>query len=356
MFFDTVPMAMRNFLDFNNLPMYREIFAMCQLGVLITNATLHDPAFQTLLHTESEFDIVLVETFMTEALLGLGHHFKAPVIAVTTFGINKFSSDLVAAPESPSYIPNLYIGYTDRMNFAQRLSNWVRYTLEEIFDVIVFQPAQQKLLQLYPDKDMPSIRELKRNVSLLLVNTHTTLGFPRPYPPNAIDVGGLHIDRDKTSLPENLRQFLDDAKDGAIYLSLGTNLHFSLMAEEKREAILNSFTSFPRMRLLIKSDINLTVPSHNAGNVLVDSWFPQEAVLNHPNIHLFVTHGGLLSTMESVYFGKPVVGIPVFADQHMNMNLAAHKGYGEAVPYQDLNEELIKGTIEKVLLNPRYIF
>lgn len=56
---------------------------------------------------------------------------------------------------------------------------------------------------------------------------------------------------------------------------------------------------------------------------------------------------------ESVHFGKPVVGIPFFFDQHLNMYLAEQKKFGISVPIETLNAENIATAVKKVLEIPR---
>lgn len=60
-----------------------------------------------------------------------------------------------------------------------------------------------------------------------------------------------------------------------------------------------------------------------------------------------------MSTIESVYHGVPVVGIPVFADQHMNMATAVANGYGIEVPFKTLTEESLSAAIDEILHNPK---
>lgn len=64
---------------------------------------------------------------------------------------------------------------------------------------------------------------------------------------------------------------------------------------------------------------------------------------------------GLLSTTEAVYFGVPVVGIPVFFDQSLNMKMAQEKGYGINVPYEVLCEKRLKSAIRQMLTNSRFL-
>ena len=61
---------------------------------------------------------------------------------------------------------------------------------------------------------------MEKNVSLMLLNSHTPLTTTRPTSDAMIAVGGMHIYPPKP-LPADIQKFLDDAKDGVIYFSLG---------------------------------------------------------------------------------------------------------------------------------------
>ncbi|KRT83008.1 Glycosyltransferase, partial [Oryctes borbonicus] len=88
--------------------------------------------------------------------------------------------------------------------------------------------------------------------------------------------------------------------------------------------------------------------------VIIRKWFPQSDLLAHPNIKLFITHGGQLSTIESLYRGVPIIGIPVLGDQKLNMANAANRGYGVLIDFPDLSEETLTKALEEALNNPIY--
>lgn len=77
--------------------------------------------------------------------------------------------------------------------------------------------------------------------------------------------------------------------------------------------------------------------------------------LAHPNVKLFITHGGLLSTFETIYHGIPIVAIPIFGDQKMNTAKAVKQGYATVVPFQKLTEDSLEKAIKEVLSNPRWV-
>lgn len=75
----------------------------------------------------------------------------------------------------------------------------------------------------------------------------------------------------------------------------------------------------------------------------------------HRNVKLFITHGGVLSTIEALHRGVPVVGIPVFGDQRLNMVNAVNRGQGVMIPYGELTGEKLSNALDEVLNNPKYV-
>jgi len=74
---------------------------------------------------------------------------------------------------------------------------------------------------------------------------------------------------------------------------------------------------------------------------------PQTKVL--PLVDLVITHGGNNSVTETFSFGKPMIVLPLFADQYDNAQRIQEKGFGLRLePYLCSEEELLT-SIEKLL-------
>ncbi|KAJ9601561.1 hypothetical protein L9F63_000304, partial [Diploptera punctata] len=132
---------------------------------------------------------------------------------------------------------------------------------------------------------------------------------------------------------------------------MGSNLQSKDMPDKKREAFLNAFSKL-KQNVLWKWEAD-TLPGQPK-NVRLGKWLPQNDILAHPNVRMFITHGGLLSTQEAVTRGVPVVNIPVFADQYLNANRAVLAGYGARLDFTNITEEYLLQTINQVLNNPLY--
>lgn len=288
------------------------------------------------------YDLVIVEIFVSEALIGLGQHFGAPVIAVSTFGANKWTADLVGTPSPMSYVAHAFSTFSDRMTLAERVVNTLLTALETVLINVLNYPYQRIAYNAaFPDARL-TYDEAVANVSLVLLNSHFSINGPRPYVPNMIEVGGLHVRRDIKPLPQRLQRFLDDAPDGVVYFSLGSFVRSAYMSEQHRQTFVRVFGSL-RQRVVWKFESDDL--SDRPDNVLIDKWLPQNDILAHPNVRLFITHGGLLSTTEAVYHGVPVVGMPLFGDQMRNVQGAVKAGWGVQLNYANVTEASLRWAL-----------
>nr|XP_019531368.2 UDP-glucuronosyltransferase 2C1-like [Aedes albopictus]XP_019537577.2 UDP-glucuronosyltransferase 2C1-like [Aedes albopictus] len=317
-----------------------------------SNSTLSSPAVKKLLQSNQKFDLVILEIFLDHALLGFAEHFGCPVIGTTTHGVLEWINSLVGTPQPLSYVPHVHIGFSNPMNFWQRLANVLFTAIDETLLSVLVHPEQDRLYREAFPNAKRSLAEMKRNaVSLILVNNHFSLSYPRPYVPNMIEIGGFHVNRKVNQLPENIRSFIENSTNGVIYFSMGSNLKPSQMEEEKRQALLNAFSKVKQNIIWKWDDESMNL---DPSKYFIAKWLPQDDILAHPNVKLFITHGGLLSCTESIHHGKPIIGIPIFGDQQMNMNQAENAGWGVAVKFTDLNEETISNALNEVLNNDKY--
>ena len=74
-------------------------------------------------------------------------------------------------------------------------------------------------------------------------------------------------------------------------------------------------------------------------------------ISEHPNIVLYVAHGGLFGISEAVYCGVPIVGIPVFGDQPYNVQNLVDMGTGVKLDFATLSEKTISEAIYTILNN-----
>ncbi len=83
------------------------------------------------------------------------------------------------------------------------------------------------------------------------------------------------------------------------------------------------------------------------GTIDVQPWFPQPAVLQHAAV--FITHGGMNSTMEALHQGVPLVVVPQTPEQENNADRIAELGLGERV--HDLAD--LRAAVDRVAADDR---
>ncbi|KAF7264251.1 hypothetical protein GWI33_000426 [Rhynchophorus ferrugineus] len=89
-------------------------------------------------------------------------------------------------------------------------------------------------------------------------------------------------------------------------------------------------------------------------NVLINKWIPQVAILEHPNVKLFITQGGLQSTEEAIAAHKPIIGIPFHSDQTSNVDTCVKYGMGKMLDLEDITVERLRSYINEIMDNPSF--
>ena len=87
---------------------------------------------------------------------------------------------------------------------------------------------------------------------------------------------------------------------------------------------------------------------------MIRKWMPQNDILAHKNIILFISHGGLYGTMEGTSRGVPILFIPLFADQHRNSLKAVARGHALMQILSDLTADSFYKKIIELISNPKY--
>jgi hypothetical protein len=84
---------------------------------------------------------------------------------------------------------------------------------------------------------------------------------------------------------QDLQKFLDEAKYGVIYFSLGNVVRSDLLSEEKRRAFIEAFSELPQ-KILWKWDF-ASLPGQPE-NVKIGTWLPQQDILGNMTLYMIV--------------------------------------------------------------------
>ncbi|KAL3289138.1 hypothetical protein HHI36_003575 [Cryptolaemus montrouzieri] len=306
-------------------------------------------AVQKLIQTKPKYDVVIVQSFYNDFVLALPHYLEAPTIIYSTMTSSAMNNKYVANPNLP-YGKNLATDAPLNTLFG-RLGIVCRNMVVSIVEKYFLAPTQDKYNQIALP-GVPSVQQLIRNVSLVLVNSHYAIEPARPYVPNMVQIGGFHVQNMK-KLPENLQNYLDSAKDGAVLFSMGSVVKIAENFPKKHlDIIMRGLGKIAPIKVLFKSEVDIsTAPK----NVLVSSWLPQNDILAHPNIKLFISHGGIGGTTEAVFHGVPVLGIPFFADQKANVASLIKSGFAAMLEPNKITQESFDSTIGELLTNTKYV-
>ncbi|XP_058804715.1 UDP-glucosyltransferase 2-like isoform X2 [Phymastichus coffea] len=245
------------------------------------------------------YDVVITEAFGSHCFMGFGHLLNVPVIAVSSSVEYPWVSQLIGSDDNPAYV--------------------------------------------------------ERSVALTLVNRHPVLYGAKPIAPSLVEVSGLHIEQSELRiLTPKWKKYLDESSDGVAYFTFGSLVLIESLPEKTILDVYKSFAKITPIRVIMKIADKRKLPPGLPKNVYTSAWIPQQAVLSHPNVKVFITHGGLMGIQETLYFAVPIIGIPLFGDQHRNVAIFVEKNMGVKINFDNITTESLDEALNEVLKNPKY--
>ncbi|VDM60371.1 unnamed protein product [Angiostrongylus costaricensis] len=261
---------------------------------------------------------------------GIFEVLKIPATIATFSGVH---IDCVSKSIGEPITPASWSATGDRMNFFGRLGNFVNVLLVNIFFTRTY------------DEEIKVFRLISK-ASFVFTNSNPYLDYPRPVLHKTVAIGGIAVavDQKKNELSKEWDDILNK-RNTTVLVSFGSVVKSIYMPEQYKKTLLEVFESMPETTFIWKYEEEGSTIAGHLKNVHLSTWVPQNALLADSRLTVFITHGGLASTTELAYMGKP---IPVFADQTRNANMFSKHGCGivltkyELEHPQKLRDSLIK--------------
>lgn len=271
---------------------FGNMFMDISFAINVCNKVYESEEIRTLLKThKNKFDLAFVDLILNQCFYGLLTYFEAPYITLATLPPCDAWSSLLGSHLPSSFVPVAFFNMPERMNFLQRVQNNL---LNAVTPLIIRYMYNQKLEAVYQKQlgsHYPSAEVVEGNASMMFTNSHFSLNSKMPLLPDIVEVGGMHLKPAK-ALPKELENFLADANDGFIFFSLGSIVRAKNMPDETRKTFLRVFSKL-KQKVIWKweQDTMSDLPA----NVIVRKWLPQQDILGHSKLKLFITHGGMFS-------------------------------------------------------------
>ena len=161
------------------------------------NEDLRSPSLRRFFQTNQTYDVIIAEFFNSDCFLSVIDAFKAPLVGLSPGTIMHWTNEKFGSPSNPSYIPNNNLDYSDRISFFGRVENLLVGLLHNLYYDTMIMGNGERIAKEFFGRDLPPLKDIVSNSSLLLVNSHFSLNLPRPLVPGVVEIGGMHITRIK---------------------------------------------------------------------------------------------------------------------------------------------------------------
>ncbi|CRL06668.1 CLUMA_CG019487, isoform A [Clunio marinus] len=328
-----------------------ESFTM--ISIKFMELQLSHPEVKNLIRNSKNegFDLLILENLGYFPMLAFAELFDCPTIGITSLDTLMGNHEENGNEMNPVLIPEMLFPYElGKLSFTERWKS-LQFYLQSKFKLYPkIEKLQEELMKKHFPSVTKSISQMKERVDLIMTNTHPVMGFVRPILPNTIQLGFMHIEKPKPLADGELKNFLDNSKNGVIYMSLGSNVQSKDLHPETLSLFMKVFSSL-EFDVLWKFEAD-TLPN-KPKNVMISKWLPQADLLAHPKIKLFITQGGQQSMEEAIDRTVPMIVVPFLGDQDSNAKRMVERGIAIHLELHTLNEANLMKAIKQIL-KPEY--
>lgn len=256
-------------------------------------------------------------------------------------------SEIARVLKIPAVSSNSTFAINDKTNYLSGFFKMFEPAIERLFKSPDFAPVIGYLWDKYGIKvpDLLSLHTLKNDMNIVFTSRRFQI-HGNSFDDSYKFIGPSIWDRNEKIHPS----LINRDKSKIIYISLGTIFNRSI------EFYSSCFAAFGNMdaKIIMSVGTNIDINSLKAvpENFFIRNYIPQLEVLKHAD--LFITHGGMNSANEGLYYSVPLIAVPYFFDQPIVAHRVAELGAGIVIEKDKVSPELLKESVINIFSNPVY--
>ena len=186
----------------------RLVLMIQEMESLVKNgyeSMMKNAEFQQILK-EGQFDLVIQDGLMSEYCRAISHRLQVPFVAHYSSSISP-PADLSQMGATADYatLPIPLNLFTNQMSFFQRVLNTIQSEIgKRFYRFTIIRLMDEMVHKDFPDS--PSVEELGKRMSLMIINSHPVISYPRSLPPTVVPISALHT-RPANPLPAVINRF-----------------------------------------------------------------------------------------------------------------------------------------------------
>lgn len=257
--------------------MFTVLNKIIEIGGDVIDAEMSVPGVQKLLQEQGRhFDLVIAEPYYPFAM-AFSEKFDCPLVVAFSMDGMAILNDLAGNFAHLLLSPTHLLPFDNPYTLPERVITVLSFFVEKIVGVF-YEEGFNKIARKYFGEDLPSlVRIMDERLCLCMFYINPAFGNIRPLSPATLTLGGGTIMEQPKPLPDDLKTFLDNATEGAVYFSLGSNPFGKTMLTERKQAIEQALAELP-FKVLWKFEA--THLRNIPNNIKVAKWVPQQDVLS----------------------------------------------------------------------------